>query len=256
MNAEELREENVEEAKQIFDDMAAIVPNVSVSWVWKKERSDRTICVIALLSFLRLARSEYVFFNPKYLEEAINIWKKLAETDPSDQIIRKAIAKYEERLKQKKNIGGIGEHIVDLSSSYCALPISLTMALEYEPSPDWGEIMYDFRKLLIVLAPLKVGIFHLPSYPTTSRVWVQDENTGNLEWESKVVDATKLDELIEGMKSNVRLNEMEHSYSIYLMIFIQADEASKTVTLKGYLLWREVGGEVHLEMLETRKLAI
>lgn len=56
--------------------------------------------------------------------------------------------------------------------------------------------MYDFCKLLNVLAPIKVGIFHLPSYPTTSRVWVQDENTGNLEWESKVIDATKLDEYI------------------------------------------------------------
>jgi hypothetical protein len=249
---EDLRKQNVEEAKQIFEEMAAIIQSAPVSWVWQKGRKERTKFVIALMSFLRLARGEYVFFNPMYLSDAIEIWKDLAETDPRDLEIRKWIQIYQERLKEKKDISGIGERVVDLSSSPYGLPFCMSVAMEYEPMPDWAEIMRDFRKLLNVLAPVKVGIFHLPSSPSTRRIWIQDDGSGRIEWDTKVLDPDKPGSLIEDMRGELQLNELEHPHTVYLTILVRVNDLSNDVILRGYLFWRETNGEVHSEMLEPR----
>lgn len=255
MSTEELRKQNVAEAKRIFGEMATIIESGSVPWVWQKKRRDRTKLVIAFMSFFRLLREEHVFFNPVYLKDAVDIWKELAESEPEDLGVSKWIMMYEERLREKENISGIGERVVDLSSSPYSLPFCLSMALEYEPVPDWGEIMRDFRKLLNVLAPVKVGIFHLPTWPSTCRVWIQDRESGNIRWESKVLDGDKLSELIEDIKAEIKLNEIEHPHCIYLTMFVRADDLKKEVNLYGYLFWRESNGEVKSDMLGPRKFS-
>lgn len=159
---------------------------------------------------------------------------------------------YKKRLESKKEIGEIGERFVDLSSSYHKVPINFSFILEYETLPYWSAIIYDFRKLLSVLAPVKVGVFHLPKWFSTSKLWIQDEKTGRIEreGESKVLDSSKPDELIEEMKNELRSNELEHLNTVYLIILIHSP-TEKDVNIHGYLLWRETTGEVHSENISA-----
>lgn len=249
MSVKELRKLNVDEAKDLYEGIANIIESEVVPWVWQKRRADRTKLVLSVISFWRLLRGEYVFFNPKYLEDAIDIWKTLAKVHPE---VDEWIKIYEERLKMKKKIGEIGERLVDLSSSQYSIPVCLSMAVEYEPVPNWGSIMVDFRKLLNVLARVKVGIFHLPTGWSTSHVWVQDEETGEIKWESKVLDSNKLDQLVEDVKKEIKPNKLEHPHTVYLTTFVRAQAEKKEVNLYGYLFWRESSGEVHSETLEPK----
>jgi hypothetical protein len=179
MSVEDMRKQNVEDAKEIFEDFAAVVESRAVPWDWQKKRKDRTEFVLSTMSFFRFLRDEYVYFNPRYLGAALGIWKALAKDHPQ---IDRWIKIYEERFRSKGTIGEIGERFVDLSSSPYDVPYFLVTAMEYENVPEWGNIMIDFRKLLNVLARVKVGIFNLPPYSWTSRVWVQNEETGEIAW--------------------------------------------------------------------------
>jgi len=249
MSVEELRKQNIDEAKRIFDDFAVIMENIMPMWVWQKKKVERTKFVLSVMSFLRFFRGEYVYFNPKYLKDAMDIWKDLAENHPE---VAKWIKIYEERFKLKGKIGEIGERVVDLSSSSYPVPICLSMALEYESAPDWGNIMGDFRKLLSVLANVKVGIFHLPPWWSTSRVWLQNEETGEIKWVDAVLDSDKLDQFVEDIAGEIKRNALEHAHTVYLIMFVRARAEEMEVNLCGYLFWREPSGEVRREMLDTR----
>lgn len=226
MSFEELKAKNIEEAKSIFEYIT------ESGFVPKKQ--DETISYI---SFYRLLRGEYVFFRKKYLKGAVGTWRALAKNHPE---VEKWIRIYEQRLKSKDDMGEIGERIVDLSSGSYPYPVCLSMALECEAVPKWGSIMLDFRKLLNVLAPVKVGIFHLPARHSTSNVWTQDKETGELEWVDKTLDGNKPEELIEDMIKEVKNNTLEHPYTIYLIILVHAHKE----VIYGYLFWREITGEV------------
>jgi hypothetical protein len=247
VSVEEVRKQNVDEAKRIFEDFATIVESGVVPWVWHRKREDRTKFVLSVMSFFRLLRDEYVYFNPKYLKCAVDYWKVFAE----NYEVGKWIKIYEKRLELKGKIGEIGERVVDLSSSLYNLPVCLSMALEYEPVPDWGSIMCDFRKLLSVLSPVKVGIFHLPPWPSTSHVWEQDEETGEIRWTEKVLDGDKLDNFIEDIIKEIKFNSLEHPHTVYLIIFVRAP-TEKEVNLYGFLFWREASGQVNRESLEPK----
>ena len=247
---EKLRAKNIGEAKSIFEDFMAIIESGLVPWVWQKKRKDRTTLVLSVMSFLRLLRNEYVFFNPRYLRDAVDVWKTLAKNHPE---VEKRIRIYEERLKLKGKIGEIGERMVDLSSSLYLVPVCFSMALEYEAEPDWGSIMVDFRKLLSVLAPVKVGIFHLPAWWKKSQVWLQNEKTGEIKFVDKVLDSDKLEQFVEDVIREIKRNALEHPYSVYLIILVHAQTENKEVNVHGYLFWREATGEVKLEKLQTKK---
>jgi len=135
------------------------------------------------------------------------------------------------------------------------VPINFSFILEYEASPYLNEIIYDFRKLLSILAPVKVGVFHLPKLFSTSKPWIQNEETGEIKWEDRVLDSDKPDELIEDMKNQLKLNELEHSNTIYLIILIHSS-TEEGVNLHGYLLWRETTSEVHSEKLSAPKVEL
>lgn len=247
MSFEKLRAKNIEEAKSIFEEFMAIIESRSVSWVWQKKRQSRTTFVLSVMSFFRLLRNECVFFNPRYLKDAVSVWKTLAENHPE---VEKWIRIYEERLKSKERMSEIGERIVDLSSSSYPIPVCFSMALEYEAAPYWGSIMVDFRKLLNVLAPVKVGIFHLPAWWSTRKVWMQDRETGEIKWLDKVLDSSKLDQFVDDIITEIKRNELEHPYTVYLIIFVHAQ--NKEVKIHGYLFWREVTGEVNLQKLPMK----
>jgi len=248
MSVEELRKQNVDEAKRLYEWIVLIINSGIISWIWKKKRKTRMKIVLSMMSFSRLLKDEYVFFNPKYFQDVINYWKPWVKDYPE---VDKWIKIYEERLRSKDEMLEIGERIVDLSSSRYAVPVCLSMALEYETLPYWGAIMVDFRKLLNVLAPVKIGIFHLPAWKSTDRLWYQDEETGEITWESKVLQGDKPDQLVEDIKEDIKDNELEHSYTVYLITFVRA-QTEKEVNLWGYLLWRESSGDVCFETLEPK----
>jgi len=249
VSVEDIRKQNVDEAKSIFENFAAIVESGAVPWDWQKKRKDRTNFVLSIMSFFRLLREEYVYFNPKYLQDALDTWKVLAEDYPE---VGKWIKIYEDRLRLKGRIGEIGERVVDLSSSLYPVPVSLVTAMEYESVPEWGSIISDFRKLLNVLARVKVGIFHLPPWSWTSRVWEQNEETGEIKWIDKVLDSDKLDQFVDEITREIKYNELEHQDTIYLLILIRVRPERTEVNLYGYLFWREASGEVNRETLEPK----
>lgn len=162
------RKNNLEEARNTFDFFTGFMTSdfsKTISWNPIKNRSKRTQMVLAIMAFWRIAvGEEYVFFDKRYLASIIDIWK-LFQPSLDEEIQAKFdiwIKIYEERLKHKDKIAEIGERFVDLSSSYSKLPLYFNFILEYESSPVYGDIIKDFRKLLTILAPLKVGVFHLP----------------------------------------------------------------------------------------------
>jgi hypothetical protein len=246
MSVEKLRKKNIQAAKSVFKDFVAILEGGKRLWVWQKKKRETTLYVLSLMSFLRFFRDEYVFFNKKYLKDALGIWKELAEDYPK---VKRWIRIYEERLKMKQELGEIGEHIVDLSSSVYPIPVCFSMAVEYESETRWGSIITDFRKLLNVLAPLKVGIFHLPTFYSTSKVWVQ-EQTGDIKWLNKVLDGSKPEQLINDIKTEIKRNELENPDTVYLVILIRA--LYDKINIYGYLLWRETTGEVNFEKLPMK----
>ena len=255
--SEDLRRKNISEAKDTFEFFAEIMDSElanSVSWDPQKNREERTKLVLAVMSYWRLAKGEYVFLDKRHLESVVNFWKEWKNFAEEKYIeeISTWIRTYVERLKHKKELGEIGERFVDLSSSFFTVPINFSFILEYEASPYWSAIIYDFRKLLNVLAPVKAGIFHLPKLFSTSKVWVPDEETGEIKWEDKFLDSSKPDELIEDMKNELKLNEVEHPNTVYLIILIHL-QTEKRVNLHGYLLWRETTSEVKSEKLNARK---
>jgi len=256
-SVEELRRNNIGEAKDIFEYFAESVKashsEKLVSWEPQKDREKRTRFVLATMAFWRLSRGEYVFLDKRHLESVVDLWKgwKNFTEKKYHEEISKWIRIYEERLKHKKELGEVGERFVDLASSYHEVPICFTFILEYEASPYWGAIIKDFRKLLGVLAPVKVGIFHLPKLFRTSKLWVQDVGAGKIKWEDKALDSNKPDQLVEDMKKELKINELEHLYTVYLIILIQS-QTVKDVNLHGYLLWRAPIGEVSSEKLEPR----
>jgi len=254
MSSEELRAENIEEAKDIFEDFNAIIESGLVPWIWQKKRQDRTRLVISVMSFLRLLRNEFVFFNPKYLQVALSYWKDYSKHYPGTD---KWIRIYETRLKSQSEsrdkMSEIGERFVDLSSSRYPIPKCFSMVLEYEVIPKWGEIIVDFRKLLSVLAPVKVGIFHLPARPTTDKVYTQDEKTGELKWIDEILDSDKPDRFMDDIRAEIEPNVLEHPYTVYLVILVHAQVGGNEVNVHGYLLWRETTGEVKIEKLQSKK---
>ena len=248
----EERNKNVADAKNMFEYFAQCVEEFveAVSWDPQKGREERTRFVLASMSYWRLFDEEYVFFNPRHLESVVNHWKhwkNMLKEKNREELVSKKIREYEERLKHKKKLGEIGERFVDLSSSHLELPIRLSFVLEYEASPKWGKIIYDFRKLLSVLAPVKVGVFHLPKFYSTDSMWVSDKE-GKITWVDKVLDSSKPDKLIEEMKFELVLNECENPNTVYLIILIHS-QTEKNVNVYGYLLWREITGKVHSEKL-------
>jgi len=249
VSVEDMRKQNVDEAKSIFENFVAIVESGAVPWEWQKKRKDRTEFVLSTMSFFRLLREEYVYFNPKYLKNVLDVWKALEEDHPE---VGKWIKIYEERLKLKGMSGEIGERVVDLSSSLYPVPVSLITAMEYEAVPEWGSIIGDFRKLLSVLARVKVGIFHLPPWSQTSRVWDQNEETGEIKWVVKVLDSDKLDQFGDEISREIRYNELEHPYTVYLLMLIRVRPERTEVNLYGYLFWRKASGEVNRETLEPK----
>ncbi len=92
----------------------------------------------------------------------IDLWKTYLQNPEINDEVREWINIYEKRLESKKNLSEIGERFFDFSSSILNLPYPFSQVLEYEASPHWGAIMQDYRKLLGALAPIKIGIFHLP----------------------------------------------------------------------------------------------
>jgi hypothetical protein len=254
----EERTENAMEAKNTFEFFAEIMESelvTSVSWDPQKSREERTRLVLAVMSYWRLMNDEYIFLNTRHFESVVDFWKKWMNSaeEKYREEISQWIRTYEERLKHKKEIGEIGERFVDLSSSYHKVPINFSFILEYEASPYWSAIIYNFRKLLSVLAPVKVGIFHLPKLFSTSKPWVQDEETTKIKWEDKVLDSDKPDELIDDMKNELKLNALEHPNTVYLIILIHSPTEER-VDLYGYLLWKETTGEVHSETLSAPRV--
>jgi hypothetical protein len=148
-------------------------------------------------------------------------------------------------------MGEIGERFVDLSSSRYPTPEYFSMVLEYEAIPKWGEIIGDFRKLLSVLAPVKVGIFHLPALRSMDRSWFQDEESGKPEWVDKVLNGDKPDEVVTDIKAEIELNALEHPYPVYLLVLIHTPMGANELPLNGYLLWRETTGKVAVEKLSA-----
>lgn len=247
------RSKNIEQAKHTFEFFVfAPTPN-EITWDPEKDRANRTKYVLALMSYWRLLNSEYVFLNTEHLEDVINSWKKwktLAEEKEYQERVGEWIQEYEERLKSKEKIGEIGERFVDLSSSRIGLPIYFSFILEYEAEPNWGAIIYDFRKLLSVLAPVKVGIFHLPKWFRTSKLYDPESvKTGKIGWEDKILDSSKPDELIDDMKNELRGNVLEHPSTVYLIMLIHSLNEKRSVY--GYLLWRETTGKAHSEKLAS-----
>jgi len=248
MSVEDLRKQNMDEAKELYKYIAEIIESGVMPWDWRKKRKERTELVLSMMSLLRLLRGENVFFDPRHFEGVIKWWKIFVEKYPE---MDKWIKIYEERSREKSKIAEIGERLVDLSSSPFSPPVYLSMAFEYEPLPRWGQITQEFHKLLNVLAHVKVGMFHLPAWQSTDELWYHDEKTGKLKWESKVLHGDKPEELIESMKEELGNNELEHPYTVYLITFLRA-LTEKEVNLRGYLLWKEPAGEVFSETLETK----
>ena len=119
--------------------------------------------------------------------------------------------------------------------------------MEYEAEPTFDSIIVDFRKLLAILAPVKVGIFHLPKRSKSSKMWSTNLQTGNIEFENIILDGDKPEELIEHMKVLIKGNEMEHPSSVYLIMLIH--QKSSETEVQGYLMFREASGEVQYEKL-------
>lgn len=73
----EERKKNVSEARDTFEFFAASVKSFaeSVSWAPQKNREERTKLVLALMSYWRLLREEYVFLNTKHLKGVLDSWK-------------------------------------------------------------------------------------------------------------------------------------------------------------------------------------
>jgi hypothetical protein len=248
---EKSREENIEEAKTIFEEFISIVESKRVPWVWQEKRPARTSFVISVMSYFRLLKNEFVFFNPKYLKNAIDDWKYL---DEDNHKIDEQIREYEERLKYKEKLGEIGERFVDLSSSKEPVPIYFSIVLEYEPEPYWGSIIKDFRKLLDTLAPIKVGVFHLPSQTTTDRSWMYNDEAREITWVPKVLDGNNPDQLVNEIKTAIELNHLENPSTVYLLMLIHTNLTEKPIDVHGYLFWREKSGEVKEEKILPRSL--
>lgn len=209
--------------------------------------------VISFVSFLRLLENEYVFFNPKHLKDAVADWKTLDKHNELTEWIKK----YEGQLRMKGEISEIGERFVDLSSSPFHPPCYLSIALEYECEPDYGEIVLDLRKSLNVLARVKVGIFHSPTVQSISRPWAQKAETGEIKMERRVLGWEELrDRLLKEMQEEIKLNELEHPYTIHLIIFIHAQAKQDKVNLYGYLFWRDTSGKVSSEVLEPKSVRL
>lgn len=239
-----------DEARGIFNYFAEIMQYSTerglVSWDPDRDRDKRTEYVLAAISLWSFGNGQYVFFDKKHLDGVVQLWRTVKELD-EDQI-GEWIRLYEERAKQKGKLAEIGERFVDFSSSYYSLPFCFSVILEYEASPYWGAIIHDFRKLLTVMAPLKIGIFHLPKLFRTSEVYVQDLKTGKISWEKKVLDGEKPDELIEDMKIDLAKNQFENPHTVYLIVLIHL--LAGNLKMYGYLLWREADTKVRSEKLE------
>lgn len=247
------RSTNISEATNTFGFLSECVKSTFadvVSWNPHKSGRERTGLILALMSYWRIQRGEHVFLNPRHLKSVMNYWRKWRDSAEEESYRKTAtfwIRLYEQRLKFEKRISELGERFVDLSSSVSQAPICFSFILEYEASPYWSEIIYDFRKLLSVLAPLKVGIFHLPKYFSTSNIWEYGKNW-EIEWKDKVLDSDKPDELIGDMENELKLNTLEHPDTVYLIILIHSRD-EKSVDLHGHLLWKETTGEIHSEKL-------
>lgn len=230
---------------------------------WSEYRKYRKIALLSFVSLDCLMKDNYVFFNPSYRKEIIANWKDFLKDltpiwkkEKRENLLRSLDGKiriYEGQLKSSFPIGGVGERFVDLSSSVDNIPCYLSVVFEYEPLPDWGEILLDFRKLLIVQALTKVGVFHLPHYQGTSRPWTQDEKTGETKQENWPLNSIQLmNKCLEEMKDNIQHNELEHSYSIYLVAFIHNRFQEGKASLYGYLIWKRASNAVKMVPLEQK----
>lgn len=202
-----------------FENLVWIVKNTNyVSWTRNKDRRARTSFLISFVSWLRLVEEENVWFDISHLETAISLWKRFWElADVKDKEFANILSKYEELLKRRKELGEVGEFLVDLVSSKLQSPCCLTLAMEHENVPEWGAIIQDFRKLLNVSAYIKTGIFYLPPYGSLKKEWSQKEN-GEVFRKERYLKWNELkDELIQDMRSEIELNELEHSlpYNFY-----------------------------------------
>lgn len=63
------------------------------------------------------------------------------------------------------------------------------------------------------------------------------------------------DRLLKEMQEEIKHNELEHPFVIYMILFIHAYQVEKRkVDMYGYLFWREHSGEIGSEILEQKSL--
>lgn len=247
-------EENSESARAIFSFFRQLVAdNISeISWDWRKDRPRRTEFVLAALSFaINGFYQEISFFNPKHFKYALSNWKVWSKNNPElSKSLAPKIRMYENLVKE--NLAHeLGEKLVDLCSSPSYPSEFLDFAVEYESSPYWHSIIYDFRKLLYISAKVKIGIFHLPTSGATKKTFAIDDKGQLRDAETYLHWKALLDDVTLEMKRGIKNNILENPSTVYLSIFIRETTAngSRTVDIYGYLYNREKSGHVTMQAL-------
>jgi len=252
MFQDEFKSKNIEEVKDFFYWFKEFVEKYEseniISWDPNKNRTKRTELVLSIMSLYNFDKGRYVFFNKRYLSNVIDLWKNLLQYPEIKDKVMEWINIYEKRLQIKGNLSEIGERFFDFSSSVRSLPFPFSQVLEYEASPYWGAIMKDYRKLLGALAPIKIGIFHLPKTSTTDKAWSQNEETGEFTWNKVILDSNEPELLIVDMENDLMTNYYENPASVYLIMLIHSTY-SKPVNVLGYMLMREFDGKVSMTKL-------